>query len=164
LIRSIYTALAQSPQWKNVMLVVTYDEHGGFYDHVPPPQTTDERPEFRQLGFRVPTIVAGPYVKAGHVSSVQYDHTSALKHLQTHFGLEPLNERMNTANDLMDCIDLERLAAGEPADPVQLPTIDRYAHPTTNPRCAGSGLRRDLGDMTDPHTVVHGLKQMFPDA
>ena len=161
LIASIYNALAQSPQWKNILLVVTYDEHGGFYDHVAPPTTTDEREEFRQLGFRVPTIVAGPYVKQNHVSSVQYDHTSALKHLQNAFDLEPLNERMNLANDLADCIDLERLAAGEPADPIELPAIDRYAWPTTDPRCASSG-----GFRTDPYdsrAIVQGLKAQFPD-
>jgi phospholipase C len=160
LIASIYNALAQSPQWKNVLLVITYDEHGGFYDHVPPPQlTTDERPEFNQLGFRVPTIVAGPYVKQNYVSSVQYDHCSALKQLQTHFGLEPLNERMNGANDLMDCIDMERLAAGEPADPITLPAVDRFAHPTTDARCKGSGFRVDQNDRPE---VARQLKGYFP--
>ena len=162
LIASIYNALANSPQWKNIMLVITYDEHGGFYDHVPPPSTTDERPEFRQLGFRVPTIVAGPYAKKNYVSSVQYDHTSALKHLQNHFGLEPLNERMNIANDLMDCIDMDRLAAGDPADPVTLPTVDRYAHPTTDPRCMGSALRTQPGEIYDPRFVAAQLKLKFP--
>ena len=112
LIAAVYNALAQSPQWKNCMLVITYDEHGGFFDHVPPPTGPDVRPEFQQRGFRVPTMVIGPYVKQNYVSSVEYDHTSALKHLQTAFGLEPLNERMNAANDLTDCIDMERLAAG----------------------------------------------------
>jgi phospholipase C len=157
LIYSIYTALAKSPQWKNIMLVITYDEHGGFFDHVAPPSTEDERPEFRQLGFRVPTIVAGPYVKKSYISPVQYDHTSALKQLQTHFGLEPLNQRMNVANDLMDCIDMERLAAGEPADPITLPKVDRYAHPTTDPRCRGQGFR------FDPNlSVADKLKIIFP--
>ncbi|MDQ3341250.1 MAG: alkaline phosphatase family protein [Myxococcota bacterium] len=164
LIHSIYTALANSPQWNNIMLVITYDEHGGFYDHVAPPQTTDERAEFRQLGFRVPTIVAGPYVKKNYVSSVQYDHTSALKQLQQHFKLDPLNERMNTANDLMDCIDLERLAAGEPADPVTIPKVDRYAHPTTDPRCVGSGFRTTPGEITDTAWVAKMLKLKFPDS
>src|SRR5690606_2820113 len=77
LIRAVYTALAKSPQWKNCMLVITYDEHGGFFDHVPPPMVTDDTLEkfgvdgFQQLGFRVPAMVIGPYVKQGYVSSVQ---------------------------------------------------------------------------------------------
>src|SRR6266487_98997 len=71
-IASIYTALATSPQWENSLMVVTYDEHGGFFDHVAPPKAADERAAngFDQLGFRVPTMVMGPYVKKGYVSSV----------------------------------------------------------------------------------------------
>ena len=155
-------ALAKSPQWKNTLLVITYDEHGGFFDHVPPPSVTDERAEFRQLGFRVPTMVIGPYVKQNYVSSVQYDHTSALKHLQTTFALDPLNERMNSANDLMDCIDMERLAANDPAPPITLPTADRFAWPTTDTRCRSSGGFREEPAMPR-HEVVRRLREQFPD-
>ena len=63
-IASIYNALAQSPQWPRSLFVVTYDEHGGFYDHVPPPLTEDDDADFRQLGFRVPSLVIGPRVRA----------------------------------------------------------------------------------------------------
>jgi phospholipase C len=145
LIAAVYTALARSPQWNNCLLVVTYDEHGGYYDHVAPPTTTDDTLErfgvdgFQQLGFRVPTLVVGPYVKQGHVSSVQYDHTSGLKHLQTMFGLEPLTARAEAANDLMDCIDLERLEAGEPAPPISLPAISSTDWPINHASCQGEG-------------------------
>jgi len=130
LIAAVYTALANSPQWKNCMLVITYDEHGGFYDHVAPPTTMDDTlekygmPGFEQLGFRVPAMVVGPYVKQGYVSSVEYNHTSALKHIADAFDLEPLNVRMAAANNLMDCIDTDRMAAGRPNDPITLPSID----------------------------------------
>ncbi len=126
LIAAVYNVLATSPQWNNCMLVVTYDEHGGFFDHVPPPTTADEFAStgFDQLGFRVPSIVAGPYCKQGYVSSVQYDHTSGLKHLENVFGLEPLTMRSSAANDLTDCIDMERLAAGDPAAPITLPAVE----------------------------------------
>jgi phospholipase C len=149
LIASIYTALANSPQWKNCLFVVTYDEHGGFYDHVAPPnlpasaddtatrfpvdedgRTTSGDNEFTQLGFRVPALVVGPYVKQGYVSSVHYDHTSALKHLQNVFDLDPLTARVDAANDLSDCIDLERLAAGDWAPPVQMPQFE-FEHDST---------------------------------
>ena len=75
LIAAVYTALAKSPLWKHCMLVITYDEHGGFFDHVPPPMTTDDTLQkfgvdgFQQMGFRVPALVIGPYVKQGYVSS-----------------------------------------------------------------------------------------------
>jgi len=122
---AVYTALATSPQWERCMLLITYDENGGFFDHVPPPTTADDfaAQGFDQLGFRVPTIVAGPYAKRGYVSSVQYDHTSVLKHLQNEYGLPPLTARSSAANDLIDCIDLERLAAGDPAAPIALPPV-----------------------------------------
>lgn len=126
LISAIYQALATSPQWERILFVITYDEHGGFFDHVAPPTTADDRAAegFDQLGFRVPTMLIGPYVKTGHVSSVQYDHTSVLKHIENLHGLEPLTARDAAANDLSDAIDADRLAAGDAAAPIQLPPID----------------------------------------
>ncbi len=142
LIAATYQALASSPQWENCLLVITYDENGGFYDHVAPPTVPDERASagFDQLGFRVPTLVIGPYAKQGHVSSVQYDHTSAIKHLANQFGLPPLTMRSDIANDLSDCIDFERLEAGEPAPPITLPTveIDENELPAS---CSGASFR-----------------------
>lgn len=123
---SIFAALAASPQWGNILLIITYDEHGGFFDHVAPPKTADERAGegLDQLGFRVPTIVAGPYVKQGFVSSVVRDHTSVLAHIESMFGLEPLTMRDAAANDLSDLIDVERLQAGNPAPPAAMPAIE----------------------------------------
>lgn len=122
---SVYAALAQSPQWNNCMFVVLYDEHGGFYDHVPPPMADDDRAElgFAQLGFRVPAFVAGPYIKQGYVSSVVRDHCSVLSHISKLYGLDPLTRRVAWAPDLLDFIDLERLAAGKPRPPVAMPEI-----------------------------------------
>jgi len=148
LIRAVYTALAKSPQWKNCMLVITYDEHGGFYDHVPPPTTFDDTLEkfgvdgFQQMGFRVPAMVIGPYAKKSYVSSVTYDHTSALKHLQNAFGLETLNGRMDMANDLSDCIDMERLARGDWEKPIDLPEINLADYPVQAQIClSGDAIR-----------------------
>ncbi|NJK32221.1 MAG: alkaline phosphatase family protein, partial [Deltaproteobacteria bacterium] len=64
LIAMIYQALAASQYWDKCLLVITYDEHGGFYDHVPPPTTPDaEGPDYEQQGFRVPALVIGPHVR-----------------------------------------------------------------------------------------------------
>ncbi len=122
---SVYAALAQSPQWENCMLVITYDEHGGFFDHVPPPKAPDNRAAegFDQLGIRVPAFVAGPYVKPGYVSSVVRDHCSVLSHITKLYGLTPLTSRVAWAPDLLDFIDLERLEARDPAPPVKMPEI-----------------------------------------
>ncbi|HEX3478371.1 MAG TPA: alkaline phosphatase family protein [Kofleriaceae bacterium] len=126
LIASVYNALATSPQWKNCLLLITYDENGGFFDHVSPPTTVDERAAqgFNQLGFRVPAIVAGPYVKQGHVSSLQYEHCSGLRELEAAFDLEPINQRTMAARDLSDFIDADRLARGDWAKPITLPSVD----------------------------------------
>ena len=126
LISAVYTALATSPQWKNCNLVITYDEHGGFFDHVAPGTAPDERAAdgFGQLGFRVPALVIGPYARQGYVSSVPYEHTSPIKHLANLYGFEPLTLRDAAANDLVDCLDLDRLERGEPADPIDLPVVD----------------------------------------
>ncbi|HEY1813850.1 MAG TPA: alkaline phosphatase family protein [Kofleriaceae bacterium] len=158
LIAAVYTALAKSPQWKNCCLVVTYDENGGFFDHVNPPSTSDDTatmfpmatPGFEQCGFRVPAIVVGPYVKQNYVSSVVYDHTSALKHLQDTFGLENLNSRTAAANNLLDCIDMERLAKGDWAQPITLPTIDLSEFPQDPSMCTTTESLIAMGAGQDP--------------
>jgi phospholipase C len=123
---SVYAALAASPQWDSCLMLVTYDEAGGFFDHVPPPLAVDDRADlgFDQLGFRVPVVVAGPYVKQGFVSSVVRDHTSLLAHLDRMFGLEPLTARSAAAADLGELIDTARLAARDPAPAAALPAVE----------------------------------------
>ncbi|HEU4732049.1 MAG TPA: alkaline phosphatase family protein [Kofleriaceae bacterium] len=140
LITTVYRALATSPQWKNCLLLITYDENGGFFDHVPPPTTVDDHADlgFDQMGFRVPALVAGPYVKQGHVSSVVYDHCSALREIELAFGLDPLNQRTAAAHDLGDFIDADRLSRGEWAPPIDLPVIDLAQWPMGKECMAGS--------------------------
>jgi phospholipase C len=121
---SIHQALATSPLWEKVLLVVVYDEAGGFFDHVPPGTAPDDRAAdgFGQLGFRVPAIVAGPWVKPG-VSDIPFDHTSVLAHIERMFGLPPLTARDAAANDLTALLDADRMAANDPYDPAILPTV-----------------------------------------
>lgn len=121
LIASVYAALAQSPQWNKCLLVITYDEHGGFFDHVPPPETIDYDDEFTQMGFRVPTIVAGPFVKRGCVVSTTFEHVSIMKTLVTRFGIELINARVGAAKDLSSCIQAAYL--DDPQPPVTLPQL-----------------------------------------
>lgn len=119
---SIYQALAQSPQWDRCLLIITYDEHGGFYDHVSPPTTFDPLPDFTQLGFRVPSLVVGPHVRRGCVSSLQLDHVSVLSTVTRRFGLEPLNERVAMTTDLSSAID--PLFVNDPRPPAPLPPVE----------------------------------------
>jgi len=144
-IASIYNALATSPQWQSSLLVVTYDEHGGFFDHVPPPKAADDRANlgFDQLGFRVPTMVIGPYIKQGYVSSTVYDHTSVLKQIENMFHLAPLTMRDAAANDFSDMIDTDRLASGDASAPVTLPVVD-VDPGMLDPACFDTGKPTDL--------------------
>ena len=83
LIARIYPALASSPAWPKTMLIITYDEHGGFYDHALPPGHNspgppDDDQTHHVYGLRVPTFVVSPWVEPGSVSKEVYDHTSLL--------------------------------------------------------------------------------------
>jgi len=122
LIGTIYSALANSPAWERTMFVITYDESGGLFDHVPPPRNEDdERDEFRQMGFRVPTIVIGPHVKQGFIDHTLLEHCSIASTIDSRFGTEPLNRRAENANDFSSAIDPDLL--NDPSDPISLPKI-----------------------------------------
>jgi phospholipase C len=107
LVLRILNALARSPAWERTLLVVVYDEHGGFFDHVEPPDAEDDdpRPEFHSYGPRVPAIVVSPRVRPG-VSHEVFDHTSIIKTCLARFcrqegGLIPdMGARVNAANHL----------------------------------------------------------------
>ncbi|HJN75147.1 MAG TPA: alkaline phosphatase family protein [Myxococcota bacterium] len=121
----VYESLARSPIWERTLLVITYDEHGGFYDHVPPPTVGDDLAAegFDRLGFRVPTLVVGPWVKQGAVSTV-FDHASVLKYVCERFDLPLWNERLLSTNSLGECIDTDRMESGEALQPIVLPAFD----------------------------------------
>lgn len=112
LIKNVYETIRNSPHWESSVLIITYDEHGGFYDHVPPPQTVapGDKPtdpennhfsfDFTQLGVRVPTIVISPLIPRSTIDHTVYDHTSALATVESIFGLQPLTERDKHAHSL----------------------------------------------------------------
>jgi phospholipase C len=123
-IQSIYEALRTSPQWNECMFVVTYDEHGGFHDHVAPPLTDDDRADegFDQLGFRVPSFAVGPWVK-NHVSDVVFDHTSVYATIAALHGLEPIGARDAAANPLFSLLDVDRMKDDAPRAGIALDPI-----------------------------------------
>jgi phospholipase C len=87
----VFWAFARSPQWQRGAFFVTYDEWGGFFDHVRPPilpddrASSDDNENFAQAGFRVPTILASPYARRGFVDHTLYDHTSILRFIEWRF-------------------------------------------------------------------------------
>jgi phospholipase C len=85
LVLTIYHALRQSKAWEKTLFLVTYDEHGGFFDHVAPPAAPDDDPAFRQFGIRVPALIASPWVEAARCDHTQFDHTSIIKTILLRF-------------------------------------------------------------------------------
>ncbi len=133
-IGKIVDALTKSPQWKRSAMFITYDEHGGFYDHVVPPKACppDDRVDpkaspavgFDQLGIRVPLMVVSPYVKKGFVSHEVYDHTSITRFLEARFTLPALSGRDANARIPMDMFDFASPPnATPPAIPI--PPVDQ---------------------------------------
>jgi phospholipase C len=94
LVLAVYDALASSPKWDRSLLVIVYDEHGGFYDHVPPPQAADDEPEmFGRYGVRVPAIIVSPWLEPRTVSHTLFDHTSIIKTILLRFCPGALDEQ-----------------------------------------------------------------------
>jgi phospholipase C len=111
LVLEIYHALTQSPNWSKTLFVIVYDEHGGFYDHVPPPNAPDADAEFHRFGVRVPAFLISPLVTKTSTSTAllgrdfHFDHTSIIKTILTRFcnrgGTIPaMTERVQAANHL----------------------------------------------------------------
>jgi phospholipase C len=115
---SIINSVLQSPLWSKTAMFFMYDEHGGYYDHVPPPAAPapdsiapritvppDQPGAFDRLGMRVPAFIISPFAKADYVSSVVHDHTSVLKFIETKFNLGALTFRDANADNLLDSFD-----------------------------------------------------------
>ena len=105
-------AIMQSPLWPRVAVVITYDEGGGYFDHVRPP-TVDRF----GLGTRVPTLVVSPYARRGVIGHGQYDHASILKLIEWRYGLAPLTERDAGASAFLEAFDFSQ----PPRPPITLP-------------------------------------------
>ncbi len=111
LIADVYNSLRGGPKWTETLFIITYDEHGGCYDHVPPPVAVPPSPtatlpfNFDRYGVRVPAVVISPYIQQGAVlrppGKIPFDHTSIIATLRKRFSLGPqLSERDAVAPDL----------------------------------------------------------------
>jgi len=99
--------LRKSPQWNEMAVIVTYDENGGFWDHVPPPHGPGAGDRFGP-GTRVAALIVSPYVKRGYVDHTAYDTASILKFITRRFDLEPLAGAREKAGDLSAAFDFGR--------------------------------------------------------
>src|SRR2546426_2144310 len=144
--KTVIDAIMASPQWANAALFLTYDEHGGFWDHLPPPaaclpdnippmlQGGDVPGMFDRYGIRVPVVVISPYSRKHYVSHRIYDHTSVLRFIETRFDLGALTRRDANADPMLRFFNFRRAAF---ATPPTLPTAP--VDPAHRMQCSPSG-------------------------
>lgn len=99
-VASVVNAIGNSPFWSSTAIFIMWDDWGGWYDHVPPPQI-----DRMGLGFRVPLIVVSPYAKHGYVSHAKHEFGSILKFVEDNFNLPSLGQADARADNLLDCFD-----------------------------------------------------------
>jgi phospholipase C len=142
----IIGAVMASPNWSSTAMFLVYDEHGGWYDHVPPqpavrpdnvpPEITvppDQPGGYDQTGFRVPCVVISPFARLDFVSHVVHDHTSLLKFMETKWNLPAMTYRDANATNMFEFFDFEWPAFAEP------PTVAAPLNPFVGPLPADSG-------------------------
>ena len=134
LILEVYNVLRNSPQWDKTLLIITYDEHGGCFDHIAPPENATAPDntigqfgfDFTRFGPRVPAVLISPYIEAGTVfrvpqGSVPLDHTSILKTIEQRFNLPALTKRDAAAPGFGDVLTLSKPRSDNPLEGVKAP-------------------------------------------
>lgn len=140
LIHEVYYTLRNGPGWNDTLLLITYDEHGGNFDHVPPPNTAVppdhhvgefDNFDFARFGPRVPAVLVSPRIAQGTVlraETGEIDHASVLKTLEERWGLRPLTERDRAAPGLGDVLTLSEPRSDDPLLNVSVP-VSHEAYP-----------------------------------
>src|SRR5512138_928673 len=123
--RTMLHTLMQSDAWETSAFFITYDDWGGWYDHVPPPQVDE-----RGYGFRVPALLVSPYARMGHIDHTLLDHTSILKFIEENWNISPLAERDAKANNLTTAFDFSMTLR----PPIMVPATREAPKPRIEPR------------------------------
>jgi len=141
LLYDLYYTLFHSPAWNDTLLIVTYDEHGGNFDHVAPPHSAVPPDElvgefdqfnFKRYGVRIPALLISPRIAAGTVfraKSGVIDHTSVLKTIEMRWDVKPLTKRDSAAPDLGDVLTLSEPRDDDALKGIQVP-VSSQAHPS----------------------------------
>jgi len=124
----VVDAIMRSPMWKDTAIFLTWDDYGGFYDHVAPPQV-----DGFGLGFRVPMIVISPYARAGVVDHTVGEFSSVVRFVEENWGLRPMTHRDRRAHDLHEAFDFR----AEPRPPQPLPLRTDCTGPVWKPAPGG---------------------------
>jgi phospholipase C len=159
LIKATYESIRNSPVWDNSILIITWDEHGGFFEHAIPPAAVapaDTTPNaghnqygftFEQYGPRVPAVVISPWIPKNVVDHRLYDHSSIPATVEKLFGMEPLTERDRAANALLSLLSLDAA---------------RNDAPTTLPPVASSAATGPVSMVVAPSTSYSQLTPSRP--
>ncbi len=168
LVKATYEAIRASPVWDTSLLIVVYDEHGGFYDHVCPGPAVapgDKAPwfqkahnkrgfDFATLGVRVPAVVVSPLIPKGTVDATQYDHASVCATVERSFGLPHLTKRDEAANDVGHLLSLD-VPRGDCPKTLPAPaTVD----PSHAEKAAAEAGRDADGELPDSGNVIGFLQ------
>jgi phospholipase C len=153
LVLKLYNAIASSPQWNKTLLVVVYDEHGGLYDHVPPPAAEDDRPKFRRYGVRVPAFIISPWTDANTVSHIVFDHTSLIKTILLKFcrradgSIPDMGARVGHANHLGSLLSRQ---TPRPAPAIELQSLVAHLAALQGEALAASLTLQAQGEVGPP--------------
>ena len=158
---SVINAVTHGPAWRSTLLIWTFDEHGGYYDHVVPPRAIapdNIAPDadgakpytgFSQYGFRVPCAVISPWARRDYVSHRVFDHSSICALVEAKWNLPAMTHRDANANNMLDMLDL---AAPAFLSPPRLAKPLLAAHPTSALACNNTGP----GTIPPPGSVTPG--------
>jgi phospholipase C len=166
LIADVYEAVRNSPLWEETLLVITYDEHGGLYDHVIPPddvKAPDGKSdavsgfEFTRLGLRVPALLISPYIEAGSVIKTRFEHASLAATARACFApaAEPLTIRDEEANSFDSVLTLNA-----PRDDTPDALDRKKLKPPASPKKAGTGPLSD--HQLSQVMVAYRLDELLP--
>jgi len=179
LIKATYEAIRNSPHWNSSLLIVTWDEHGGFYDHVAPPAAVppgDTQPgskynqygfKFDQYGPRVPAVIVSPFIPSNSIDHRCYDHSSIPATVEAAFGLPALTARDAAANNVLSLLSLSAprtdapTALPVPATPAAapmaqiVPTPDSTVDSGSLPGVVQVAMRHDLA--ISPPSARHAI-------
>jgi len=165
LIGRVVKAITQSPAWSSTVLIISYDEWGGFFDHVRPPRFPDDvtttgndpaHPDHSQAGFRVPTYIVSPFARRGVVAHTPLEHSAILKFVEWRYSLAPLTKRDNASYNLANILDFRRPNAVPP-------TITVPPDPQAKTMAAGMNTRvappeeHCLELASSPHLRAYGV-------
>jgi len=158
--RVVSTLMSNRAVWQNTVLIITYDEHGGYYDHVEPPPacTPDDQPmnrEFDRLGPRIPLLVISPWTRRHYVSHAVTDLTSVTRFVENRFDLPAMTRRDAAAWPMLDMFDFANPPAWEPPrNPVELARIEPASEDWCRAFPPGNGV--------DPVSAVEAQVTVLP--